>query len=313
MRAGTGLVIAVVVIGAVPLVGMMGLGAVVSSSTSGPGSVDQAPSALASAEVPPGWIALTEQAAADNGVCAMSWTILASIAEQESSFGSSTLAGVSSGSNSAGAEGPMQFEPATFVAYDTPVPAGGLAPPSPYDSVDAVDAAARMLCANGVDTNPSQAVWDYNHSDAYVSEVLARAATYATVSPTVGSTAGLEALAAAVSFIGTPYVWGGSTPGRGFDCSGLVQWVFAEVGVALPRVAQDQFDSGPAIPLSGLAPGDLVFFGSGPTDVTHVGIYAGENRMVDAPYTGADVRYDSFTVSIGAGWGDEGLVGATAP
>ena len=77
------------------------------------------------------------------------WTVLAAIGTVESGNGTSSLPGVHSGANGAGAEGPMQFEPATFAAYDQPVPPGGADPPSPYDATDAVYAAARMLCADG--------------------------------------------------------------------------------------------------------------------------------------------------------------------
>jgi cell wall-associated NlpC family hydrolase len=295
-----------------PLTGLFSLAALVSDVSSGPGSLSQQPSALASSQIPAMWLALAQQAAKDNGVCAMSWTILASIAFEESSFGTSSLPGVHSGANSAGAEGPMQFLPATFARYDEPVPLGGTDPASPYDPIDAVYAAARMLCSDGVDADPSQAVFDYNHSAAYVSVVLERAASYAALSPSTGSTLGLEALEVAESYIGTPYVWGGDSPG-GFDCSGLVQWVYAEAGLSLPRTAQAQFDAGPEVPVSELAPGDLVFFGSGPGDVTHVGIYAGGDEMVDAPYTGADVRQDSFTPAQDAPWGSDVLIGATEP
>ena len=107
----------------------------------------------------------------------------------------------------------MQFEPATFAAYDLPVPVGGAAPPSPYDTTDAVYAAARMLCANGASggTHLSSAIFDYNHSAAYVSEVLALAATYGqTQSQTVASgTAGGVAVDWALAQVGTPYKWGG--------------------------------------------------------------------------------------------------------
>jgi cell wall-associated NlpC family hydrolase len=299
-------------LGALPLLGLGIFAAIVGGALSGPGAVSQPASALASSQIPALWLALVQQAASRNGVCQMSWTILAAIADQESSFGTSSLPGVHSGANSAGAEGPMQFLPATFAEYDEPVPPGGADPPSPYDPTDAVYAAARMLCSDGVDADPSQAVFDYNHSAAYVSAVLERAASYAALSPSTGSTLGLEALGVAESYIGTPYVWGGDSPG-GFDCSGLVQWVYAEAGLSLPRTAQAQFDTGPEVPVSGLAPGDLVFFGSGPGDVTHVGIYAGGNEMVDAPYTGADVRHDSFTPAPDAPWGSDVLLGATEP
>jgi membrane-bound lytic murein transglycosylase B len=75
----------------------------------------------------------------------------------------------------------MQFEPATFAAYDEPVPPGGADPPSPYDPVDAVYAAARLLCANGAAgaADISGAVFAYNHSQSYVTEVLSLARSYA--------------------------------------------------------------------------------------------------------------------------------------
>jgi membrane-bound lytic murein transglycosylase B len=87
---------------------------------------------------------------------------------------------VHSGANSAGAEGPMQFEPATFAAYDEPVPPGGADPPSPYDAVDAVYAAARMLCANGASDGGDieAAIFAYNHDQTYVLTVLDLAASY---------------------------------------------------------------------------------------------------------------------------------------
>jgi hypothetical protein len=116
-----------------------------------------------------------------SATCAgLSWTVLAAIGTVESDNGQSDLPGVHSGANEAGAEGPMQFEPPTFAMYDLPVPPGGAAPPSPYDAVDAVFAAARMLCADGAGSPSSlgQAVFDYNHSGAYVAQVLALARKY---------------------------------------------------------------------------------------------------------------------------------------
>jgi cell wall-associated NlpC family hydrolase len=203
----------------------------------------------------------------------------------------------------------MQFEPATFAAYDEPVPPGGANPPSPYDAVDAFYAAARDLCANGAanGANLSAAVFAYNHSDTYVSEVLDLASSYGqTQAQTVAAgTAGGIAVDWALAQVGTPYIWGGETPGVGFDCSGLVQAAYRVAGVTFPRTAQEQFDAtaklGPNDPLQ---PGDLLFFGGAATDITHVGIFVGDGQMVDAPHTGADVRVESYV-----GWRD--FVGAT--
>lgn len=103
-----------------------------------------------------------------------------------------------------------------------------------------------------------------------------------------GAATPANAVALAASFRGVPYVWGGSTP-RGFDCSGLVQYVFRHLGVSLPRTAQEQYDASRHITAGQLRAGDLVFYGA-PRSVHHVGIYAGGGRMWDAPHTGTRVR-----------------------
>jgi len=276
-----------------------------------------APSATATSSIPAAMLALYQQAAT---TCpGLPWTVLAAIGTVESDNGQSTLPGVQAGLNFAGvAEGPMQFEPATFAAYDEPVPPGGANPPSPYDPVDAVYAAARMLCANGAanGANLNQAIFDYNHATWYVNEVLALAQTYGqTEAQTVAAgSAGGVAVDWALAQVGTPYIWGGETPGVGFDCSGLVQAAYKVAGISLPRVAQDQYDGtaklGPGNPVE---PGDLIFFGGGPSDVTHVGIYVGNGQMVDAPHTGADVRVEATPTTPGAPWGTDVVVGVTDP
>ncbi|MGH9055220.1 MAG: C40 family peptidase [Acidimicrobiales bacterium] len=237
------------------------------------------------------------------------WTVLAAIGTVESLNGTSNLPGVHSGANSAGAEGPMQFEPATFAAYDTPVPPGGADPPSPYDPTDAAYAAARYLCANGAQggRDIAAAVYAYNHDSGYVERVVSLAATLGAAgsAPPAGP-AGTAAVKWALSQIGTPYRWGGEDPGVGFDCSGLAQAAFRAAGVTLPRVAQAQFDAGPILPAgTSLDPGDLVFFGSGLSNVTHVGIVVGDGEMIDAPHAGAVVRVEPYD------WPD--YVGATRP
>jgi len=106
----------------------------------------------------------------------------------------------------------------------------------------------------------------------------------------------------ALQYLGVPYVWGGSTP-NGFDCSGLTQYCYRQVGVSLPRTSQSQYLAGQHIArdrLDLLKPGDLVFFGTDGDgdDVHHVGMYVGDGNYVHAPYTGAVVRVDSLTARI---------------
>jgi len=100
------------------------------------------------------------------------------------------------------------------------------------------------------------------------------------------------ALRAAESRQGRPYVWGAAGP-TSFDCSGLVQWSFAQAGVSMPRVAADQARTGLAVPVSQLEPGDLLFYHTDPTDpgyISHVAIYLGNGWMIQAPQPGMDVQ-----------------------
>ncbi len=97
----------------------------------------------------------------------------------------------------------------------------------------------------------------------------------------------------AISLVGTPYRWGGNTPESGFDCSGLVNYVYRDMlDLRLPRTSRELADvQGPRVDPAQLASGDLVFFGSG-DQVSHVGIYVGEGRFVHAPNAGGTVRLD---------------------
>jgi|GEM_PF-1579500 len=123
---------------------------------------------------------------------------------------------------------------------------------------------------------------------------------------------GLEIVALTRSQIGVPYVWGGATP-AGFDCSGLVQWTYGQVGVGLPRTAQEQYDATTRIGVDGLRPGDLVFFAQTyPSSdwITHVGIYIGNGLMIGAPTDGDVVRtMPVFNGFWGAHYAGAGRVG----
>jgi cell wall-associated NlpC family hydrolase len=126
------------------------------------------------------------------------------------------------------------------------------------------------------------------------------------VQPTTGGLASAAVihamLVAAVSRLGMPYVWGANGPAS-FDCSGLVQWSFAQAGVVMPRVAADQARTGPSVPVSQLAAGDLLFYHTDPTApdyISHVAIYLGGGKMIQAPQPGMDVEV--VPVDLGSGF-----------
>ncbi len=122
------------------------------------------------------------------------------------------------------------------------------------------------------------------------------------------SNPGTAALFAAESRIGAPYRYGGAGPDA-FDCSGLVAYAYRQAGVTLPRTAAQQYAVVTPVPRRDLLPGDLVFFRVNDRDVGHVGIYAGEERFVDAPQTGGTVRM----ASLDDNWYRERFVGAGRP
>ncbi|MGX5873028.1 C40 family peptidase, partial [Burkholderia gladioli] len=100
----------------------------------------------------------------------------------------------------------------------------------------------------------------------------------------------------AKQFLGIPYVWGGNSPEQGMDCSGFVRWVTAmTLGKALPRLASQQSQVGTEVAKNELQPGDLVFFDTARGPATHVGIYVGHNVFINAPHTGAKVRFENLT------------------
>ena len=126
--------------------------------------------------------------------------------------------------------------------------------------------------------------------------VAASSAAAGSVQPSVGGLASAPVirafLRAAESRLGMPYVWGAAGP-TSFDCSGLVQWSFRQAGVTMPRVAADQARTGPSVPVSQLRPGDLLFYHTDPTApsyISHVAIYLGDGKMLQAPEPGMDVE-----------------------
>lgn len=212
------------------------------------------------------------------------------------------------------AHGSMQFLLATWRAYARAAPERAGRGADPDNAWDAIWTATNYLCAGeGRVEDLADAVWRYNHSQAYVEDVFAKAAAYglyataavATGVPIPDGTlvAGNPntVIAAALSVVGVPYVWGGSDPQVGFDCSGLVQWAYTQAGVALPRTTPEQISVGLAVTVGDLQPGDLVFTRGGPTgrvrDLGHVAIYVGGGSVVVAPRTGADVSVRALDAS----------------
>jgi peptidoglycan DL-endopeptidase CwlO len=262
------------------------------------------PSVLAMTDIPSTYLAWYMGAAR---TCpGLPWGVLAGIGKVESDHGQSTAPGVHSGANFAGAEGPMQFEPATFAQYATDGDHDGQV--SPYDPGDAIYTAAAVLCANGAASGTTagirQAVFAYNHSWAYVDQVLSWAARYTV--PTPSGTA-KTAIAFALRQVGKPYQWGAAGP-NAYDCSGLVFAAYAAAGISIARTTFGWRQDGPTVPLTAIEPGDLLFSaGSDGTiaDPGHVVMYLGGGQIIQAPQAGEDVQIDPLSLA--------GVVVATRP
>lgn len=281
---------------------------VIAAATGGVGFAN--PTLAALADIPADYLAAYEQAGLAYDV---PWEVIAAIGKVECNHGRNPdPACWKHGSvNQAGAGGPMQFLAETWTRYGVDGDEDGSA--DRWNPTDAIFAAANLLASNGAPDNIPGAVHAYNPNSAYVEQVLSWADLYRDDAPplpilpgqtttppaSVGAqSAPSDPAAIAVRFaiaqIGTPYRWGAEGPDS-FDCSGLVQAAYDTAGIQLPRVAQQQYDAGPLLPRGApLLPGDLAFFGSDTRNVGHVGIVVSPGEMVDAPYTGAFVRIDSY-------------------
>jgi cell wall-associated NlpC family hydrolase len=247
------------------------------------------------------------------------WTVLAAIGKVESGFGAND------GPSSAGALGPMQFEPSTWALYGD---GGNIMNPD-----DAIPAAARLLVANGAPGNLQQAILAYNHASWYVTEVLNQAAAYAAsgaqaisaagsavcqqedLGPLPAGTAG-KILAYAEAQLGKPYVYAEAGPDA-FDCSGLAMMAYRAAGITIPRTSQAQWAYGTQIPASQVQPGDLVFFAGAdgtPTAPGHVGIVLNPaaHTMINAYTSAYPVEEDTYGLPASKG-GLSPVVGFTRP
>jgi cell wall-associated NlpC family hydrolase len=123
------------------------------------------------------------------------------------------------------------------------------------------------------------------------------------------STIGAFAVSIAERYLGVAYRWGGANPSSGFDCSGFVEYVYAQLGIRLPHYAASQFADTAHIAPDQLEPGDLVFFEPRADGPGHVGLYVGSGMFIEAPHTGDVVKFEPLTTEANL----LGYVGASRP
>ncbi|MGH6655535.1 MAG: NlpC/P60 family protein [Actinocrinis sp.] len=279
-----------------------------------------AQASLATNTVPAAYASMIE--AAGSTCTQVTAPLLAAQLYQESAFDPKAV-------SPAGAEGIAQFLPGTWPSWSSAKDGDGKQ--DIFSAADAIPAAARYDCAlaqqvakiPGDQINNMLAAYNAGpgavlgaggvpaiaETQNYVKNIRILEKTFSVPSGTVAaSDVAVRAIAFAYDRLGTPYLWGGTgtlADHGEFDCSGLTQAAYASVGVQVPRVAADQWYAGPHVPKAQLQPGDLVFFAyntNEPSTIHHVGIYVGGGAMIDAPHTGATIRFDSISSSeyIGA-------------
>ncbi|MEV7976121.1 bifunctional lytic transglycosylase/C40 family peptidase [Streptomyces sp. NPDC086519] len=274
------------------------------------GGVDGAGKTLAKGAVPAAYSTLVQKWG--NLCSALNPALLAAQLYQESGFNPKAQ-------SPAAAQGIAQFIPGTWATHG--IDGNGDGVRDVWDPNDAIPSAASYDCelasyVKDVPGNVSEnmlaaynagayavikykGVPPYKETQNYVKTITTLEQSFAApvsrLSPTKQAAGAINY---AQSKLGTPYLWGGNgtaADGGRFDCSGLTKAAYAHVGITLPRVANDQYNAGPHPSRNELLPGDLVFFStdlSNSRAIHHVGIYVGGGYMIDAPYTGAVIRFD---------------------
>ncbi|MFD9888771.1 C40 family peptidase [Amycolatopsis sp. NPDC059027] len=200
--------------------------------------------------------------------------------------------------STANASGPMQLAPATWSKWQRS--ATGAAPDA-QNIDDAALTTGRALCGDGRDLSQGQTWWNavgsVQAAPLYLHRTLATVNVYGTVGQhdKAPNPAVLSAVNFAIDKIGLPYVWGGNgTGGRdpGFDCSGLTTAAYGSAGIKLMRTADTQYRSVKRVDEPAL--GDLIFYGNPGTEIHHVGLYIGNQQMIDAPTEGQAVQVHPY-------------------
>jgi cell wall-associated NlpC family hydrolase len=242
--------------------------------------------------------------------------------------GEPAVSDISQASGWARSEGPLAILSTVWTAFGTPAPDTGRGAPDRQNAWDSTFTLTHDLCANLGRSGVEVALSDYDPNPTWDQSVMSLAFSYGMAAGSGGGTSGGGAgtpplplngvtnsgaiatvIAAAESQLGVPYVWGGESPGGGFDCSGLIQWAYGEAGITLPRVTYSQADVGVEVGKpwsSNVKPGDLLLLPGVDNGVTtplgHIAMAIGGGLMIQAPYTGTVVQLDPIP------WGDVELV-----
>ncbi|MDP4507336.1 C40 family peptidase [Nonomuraea turcica] len=263
----------------------------------------------AAADIPAKYLELYKEHGDKIGV---QWNVLAAVGKRETDHGRSTLPGVKSGTNSAGAAGPMQFlistwggkariaMSSTFNGYASDGDGDGVG--DVYNPADAILGAAKMLKRNGAPENVRQALFVYNRAWWYVDQVEAIARNYAksgdvklppqaedecddSLVEAAPSDVVAKILQYALAQRGKPYLWGGTGPDA-YDCSGVIYAAYRSAGLTIPRTTFLQWPFGVKVLEGEEQPGDLVFFNAGPgtsaDNPGHVGLVVSKGKMLEA-------------------------------